>query len=95
MIRKTGILTCVLIGLNLLLLGILVHVNLSPATAQQQMLGRADYSVSTGKIDNDVDGVFILDRGKQKISIVVMGQNGKLLTVAPSQTILPMKGIRP
>ena len=88
---KTGFLTYVLIGLNLLLLGMLVHVNMSSATAQQ-VVGRADYAVTTGKIDNDIDGVFILDRGKQKLSVVVLGKNGRLQNVAPSQVITPRKG---
>jgi len=93
--RRMQVLVYAMIGLNLLLLLALVHINMSPATAQQQNLGRSDYAVSTGKIDDDTDGVFILDRGKQKITVVVMGQNGKLRQVAPSQVINPRKGQRP
>jgi len=89
--RKEKLVVYTLIGLNLLLLGMLVHVNMSSANAQQ-IVGRADYAVTTGKIDNDVDAVFIFDRGNQKLSVVVLGKNAKLQSVAPSQVLTPRKG---
>ena len=67
----------VMIGINLLLLASLVHLNMRPAEAAK--FKTTDYVVTSGNVANSADGVFIMDRATEKLIVVTLNKTTKKL----------------
>lgn len=77
MSRRKKAIMYTLIGLNILLLVALVHVNLG--TAQAATFKTTDYALVTGKVSGSADGVFILDRAEERMTVITLDPTTKKL----------------
>ena len=75
--RLKKIIVITLLGVNVLLLAVLVHVNMDPAKAAP--FKTTDYAVSTGKVAGSADALYIVDRATERMVAVTLDPTTKKL----------------
>lgn len=75
--RKRSITVYVLVLLNIVILALLVHVNMTEAKAAP--FKQTTYAVSTGTVGKDTDALFVLDRATQKLAAFTVDRRAQKL----------------